>query len=165
MWKKIFSFLRENLAVILDAITALIAIIVVFRIPAESPDLNRWILVVLGLIAISGVANRLGVFNSIDKNTEEMREAIEELSKPKLGVSILKTYKELTPLEDRLQGAHTIWLSGRLFSSLLGFHKDLFKHKICNENCNMRILVINPQGRVAEAEKLSHNGDESLGVL
>ncbi len=156
---KVLNFFKEHFAVLLDLITAVTALIVVFM-AEQSPQLNKWVLTVLALMAISGVAQRLGVINKIRQTTENMYGIIQRLP-PRQGF-FLKTYQNLPSLEERLEGASTIWLSGRTLSSMIGFYRDLFKKKILHEGCSIKILLVDPNGDVPKAERLQHHNEVSL---
>jgi hypothetical protein len=180
MWRNIGNFLVENLSAIIDGITAIIALVVLLILHSASdaliPILFHWILIVLALLAVSGVADRLGFFSKMKKKLEDIKNTADavqtttgqikadtfDINKKMAEGSFIKTYRDMDPLEDRLRGVHSIWLSGRFLTSTLGYYQDLLKHKINDEGCSIRILVIAPNGNIAQAENISNYGDQNL---
>lgn len=157
---KVLKFFREHFAVLLDLITAVIALFVVLIADIQAPQLNKWVLTVLALMAISGVAQRLGVINKIRQKTEDLYDVIRKL--PQRPGFFLKTYQSLPSLEERLKGKSTIWLSGRTLSKVIELYSDLFKKKILNEGCSIKILLVDTNGDVPKAERLQHHNEVSL---
>lgn len=165
MAEKVIGFVKENLAVILDVLTALTALYIVFRdsiTPLKPEQFNTWILAVLAIMAISGVAERLGVFNELRNTSKAILNLLGEWAKTRARAAFLKTYDDLASLRDRVGDARVIWISGRTLSSMIGIYRDLFLQKISGEDCHMRILIVDPDGDVPKAETLHHHGEGNL---
>lgn len=165
MTTRIIKTLRDNFSTLIDIVTALAALYVVLRNeanPLDPAQFNSLILAVLALMAISGVAERLVQINRIRDNSETILSLLSDLPKPGEREAFLKTYDQLAPLAERLRGTNTIWISGRTLSSMIGIYRDLFRHKIVEDNCEIRILIVEPDGDVARAETLQHHNEGSL---
>lgn len=160
--QKIIEFIRTNFSAIADVATAIVALSVALLLPSDSPEIFKWILRILALVAFTATTKRLEVFHRIWKNTSEAVEILRAMPEMPDRGSLLNNYQSLPAIQERLRGAHTIWLSGRNFSSLLGFYRDFFRQKILDEDCKIRLLVVDPDGAVVKAETIHHYGEESL---
>lgn len=145
--------------------TVVTAVYVLFLSRRTAPDLEeiaKWIVVILALMAISGIVERAFQVNRIQKDSEQSAELLRHWFATTTDAPFLKTYDDLPPLPERLEGAKTIWISGRALNSLLGAYGGLLRKMAVEEKSKIRILIVDSGGSIPKAEQQTHQGDKSL---
>ncbi|OAV45691.1 hypothetical protein A3850_014850 [Lewinella sp. 4G2] len=93
--------------------------------------------------------DRLVRLDKIESNTQDSLDLIRDFSRSSRISDIFRTRKDLQPLEERLRGAQSVYIIGGSLFRLSSEYTSTFE-KLLNENCKIRLLLLNPDSFIAE---------------
>lgn len=150
---------------VIDGLTAIVALAIALTHTASPMEIERvttWLLVVLSLLAVSGVVSRLGFTDEIRTSvisildlSRNLANSLKDLAEP-----LLVNYKNLDSFPVRIRNAKEVWISGRTLSSLVGQFGDELRNKVSEDEGSVRILVVDPDGDIAKAQSANPFADQ-----
>jgi len=152
MIKKILLFIYVSLPHIPTILTIVLGAYVVLKNQQKAYDTSAllgWVITLIGLMATALFTERVISIRKIEKNVVETNSFLKlKEGSPSLD-SILRTRKQLPPLEERLKHTKEIRITGgslfRLSSEYIGFFEDKAK-----EGCHLKFLLLNPNCTAAK---------------
>ena len=115
----------------------------------DDSKLLGWILTILCLLATSILVDRFTNLRRIEKYSEEVNELL-KTKKGKVSLeTILSTRKTLPPLEERLQSAKEVVITGGSLFRLSSEYLGLFE-KLAKDGCKMKFLMLSPETESAK---------------
>lgn len=146
-------WIKEVLTAIPIVLTLCSAGYVVYRHklqPFTEKDLLVWILLILGLLALSEIVQRYVTLVSIDRRMAVLAASSEKLAAGHLGDMFLKDRNEFPPLTERIKNAREIWFYGTSLDAVVSYYFGLFTTK-AREGVSFRFLLMNPDSPSVEA--------------
>jgi len=148
-FEKFLSITVEYLPNILTIGFSVYIVLLSQTVKMSSDELLVWVLSLLGLLATSGLVERMGKLHRIEQFTESTHNyLIKREAKPSLDF-IFQNRKSLPPLETRLQSAKEIVIAGGSLSRIVNEYLGYFEHKL-QEGCNLKFLLIQPGSEAAK---------------
>jgi len=146
--KKILNYLLIFIKILLEQATLVATIIastyivITSQIKAYSTNtLLLWLISLLGLVATSSVSEQYFKLNKMNKDIESIKESIGNRVIEIDGVFL--TRKDQSPLEERLENANAIFLSGGSLARLSDEYYACFEDKLRNR-CSIEIVLVKP---------------------
>jgi len=148
-FESLFTFLLENLPVLGTIGFSLFLILKSQSLQLTDSQLLVWIISLLGLIATSMLLERLIRLRKIENSMEHIYQYLLNNNSAPSFDNIFKRRRSQPSLEERLDSAREIFITGgslvRITNEYIGYFKDKAKDK-----CKLKFVIVNPESEAAK---------------